>query len=84
MSANSIVQKAPILAMKNRISLEFQTVCSCYQCLKTFAPGAVIDWTDEGQTAICPHCGVDAVIPGQVGLNDLQEAHRVWLQTKKD
>ena len=28
----------------------------------------VLDWTDSDRTALCPYCGVDAVIPDVSGL----------------
>ena len=39
----------------------------CFHCLKTFSPAEIVDWIDnttrpEGDTALCPHCGIDAVI----------------------
>ena len=35
--------------------------CSCFYCGKRFNPKEIKEWTDKGQTAICPHCGIDAV-----------------------
>lgn len=42
--------------------------CGCFHCLRLFPSSEVEQWTDTdssdvGQTALCPHCGVDAVIP---------------------
>jgi len=45
--------------------------CGCFHCLSIFAPAEIVEWTDEppgsprgaGRTAICPRCGVDAVLP---------------------
>lgn len=36
--------------------------CGCFHCLMVFRSGEVVEWWDEGQTAVCPHCGIDAVI----------------------
>jgi len=41
--------------------------CGCFHCCKTFAPSCITEWVDEddsgnGQTAMCPLCGIDSVI----------------------
>jgi hypothetical protein len=35
----------------------------------------VIDWIDDGDTPLCPHCGIAAVLPG---VTDLVELLRLW------
>ncbi len=42
-------------------------LCGCFYCLKTFTPDWIMNWTDEGQTALCPKCAIDAVI-GSAGV----------------
>lgn len=37
-------------------------LCGCFYCLKTFAPDEIAEWIDESATALCPRCGIDAVI----------------------
>jgi hypothetical protein len=36
--------------------------CGCFFCGATFKPGAISEWVENGQTALCPNCGIDAVI----------------------
>lgn len=37
--------------------------CGCFHCLKIFSPSEIEEWIeDERGTAICPYCGVDAII----------------------
>lgn len=39
----------------------------CFYCQKIFAPTKIKNWVNEGsQTALCPHCSIDAVLPGCV------------------
>jgi hypothetical protein len=38
------------------------TKCGCYYCLKIFRFEEIKEYTDNGLTAICPHCGIDSVI----------------------
>lgn len=42
-------------------------VCGCFHCVTTFPPSAVERWTDHALTALCPRCGVDAVIGSESG-----------------
>lgn len=39
--------------------------CRCFHCLHAFAAEQVTQWVDNGETALCPNCGVDAVLSGQ-------------------
>lgn len=52
-------------------AIQKSTVCGCFYCLSTFPPSEIEEWVDEpedcprgpGRTAICPKCGIDAVLP---------------------
>lgn len=46
----------------NRESLSASDTCGCFHCLEEYNPNQITDWTDNGNTAICPHCGIDSVI----------------------
>ena len=44
------------------------TLCGCFHCLKIFSPSEITSWLEEGSgTAICPYCGIDAVIGESAG-----------------
>jgi len=53
--------------------------CGCFYCLRWFLPAEVTEWIDSpsadddqpGQTALCPHCGIDAVLPGTLPMGPL-------------
>ncbi len=49
-------------SMGHRKEILRSTLCGCFHCTKRFAPSEVSEWVDNGATALCPHCGVDAVI----------------------
>ena len=49
-------------SMNNRGALLDSRECGCFFCLKMFKPDQIIKWIHE-ETALCPFCGVDAVIP---------------------
>ena len=49
-------------------------ICGCFHCLSIFPPGSIKKWIDErddcprgpGKTAVCPNCGIDAVLPDTI------------------
>ena len=49
--------------------------CGCFCCLQTFPATEVIDWIDDGDTPLCPHCGIAAVLPGVTDLVELFRLH---------
>jgi len=49
-------------ASQHRGELEASTRCGCFFCFRTFSPVSIKAWIDASQTALCPGCGVDAVI----------------------
>ena len=52
----------------------------CFYCLRRFGVAAVARWIDGGATALCPHCGIDAVLPDRGDLQDerLATMHHVY------
>lgn len=54
---------------RNRKALEERSDrAGCYHCARIVDAGEIEDWTDEGETACCPKCGLATVIPGSYGL----------------
>jgi hypothetical protein len=35
----------------------------CFYCEKIFSPAQILEWIDDNNTALCPFCGKDSVIP---------------------
>lgn len=36
--------------------------CGCFYCLQIFNGHEIVEWVDDGLTALCPFCGIDSVI----------------------
>jgi hypothetical protein len=53
---------------RNRDELAGSANCGCFYCLETFPPQSIQEWTDDGATAMCPHCGIDSVIGSGSGF----------------
>ena len=55
--------------------------CYCFYCKEKFDSTEVSKYIDNGQTAICPKCGVDTVLPDNIeGINDrvIDEMNKYW------
>ena len=63
----------------------------CFYCKQLFAPSEIMDWVDDpdesgelnnGVTALCPRCGIDAVLPSAAPITLtpelLAELHAFW------
>ena len=67
-------------ATNNIEELDKYDMCGCYYCIRTFEVDEILEFTDNGNTALCPHCGIDAVIPGMVNGFFLEKAHERWFK----
>jgi len=78
----SILEAAHRHSMDHRMELFRSSRCGCFSCAQTFAVSAVEKWIDKGETALCPRCGVDAVIGSAAGYaltpSFLEEMHDYW------
>lgn len=65
----------------NRAEVEQSIFCACFYCIRTFAPEEIVEWIRD-DTALCPHCCIDAVIGTASGYplskDWLMEMHRYW------
>lgn len=56
-------------SFRNRDLIKTASECHCVYCLRAFPPDMITEWLDpkeaegEGQTAVCPFCGLDSLIP---------------------
>lgn len=66
----------------NRSTLKKSDVCGCFYCLEVFPAIEIQDWTDDGDTALCPKCGIDSVIGSVSGYpiqrEFLSKMHDHW------
>ncbi|MBA3538634.1 MAG: cytoplasmic protein [Deltaproteobacteria bacterium] len=49
-------------ASKHRVEVQASDLCACFFCFRRFAPASIKAWIEGDQTALCPHCGLDAVL----------------------
>lgn len=55
-------------SLRNRGEIERSKLCGCYCCAAVFDTEEIVEWVDGALTAICPHCGIDAVIGDASGI----------------
>jgi hypothetical protein len=67
----------------NRSLLAPSTICGCFSCFNQFAFERITEWIDDDETALCPYCGVDAVLGFAFPTADqglLHEMHDRWFK----
>ena len=57
------IRHAAKFAMHNKKEVQNSIICGCFHCLALFDPKEIKEWTDDQDTAVCPFCYVDAVLP---------------------
>ncbi len=76
---NAIVElasRATSFSIHNRDQIKDDTQCGCYFCLRVCSGAEIAEWVDIGNdTAICPYCGIDALMPNKTNALLLEAAH---------
>ncbi len=63
------ILRAHDFCIANREALMRSACAGCFYCLAVFDPKEITEWIDEGAvTALCPHCGIDSLIPEHAGF----------------
>lgn len=57
------IRHAAKFAMYNKKEVLKSIICGCFHCLAVFDPKEIKEWTDNEETAVCPFCYVDAILP---------------------
>lgn len=59
---------ARVRASQHRAAIQAASTCACFFCFKKFPATEIKTWVDANQTALCPHCGIDAVLGAGEGF----------------
>ncbi len=51
------------LSFCNRGAVKESTHVGCFYCCEEYSADQITAWVDKGRTALCPICGIDAVLP---------------------
>ncbi len=80
---NETLKNAHRFCTNHREALSRDHICGCFHCLRIYSPSEITKWlSDQAGTALCPHCGVDAVLGESSGYpitkEFLTEMHAAW------
>ena len=81
------MRRAALIAFHNKSEISLCQECGCYHCLKVFPKEEIKEWTDNSKTALCPHCGIDAVLPNTayaLTKEVLAPIHDYWFERKEN
>jgi len=59
--------------MSRRTQIEASETCGCYHCLATLSANEIQTWLANGETAVFPRCGIDAVVGLRASAGDSTE-----------
>ena len=60
--AGGPVAEAHAHSSRHRAEIESSANVGCFYCCEIYLPALIEEWIDEGDTALCPRCGIDSVI----------------------
>jgi hypothetical protein len=63
----NILTQAHKKSFRNRKEIETGKKAGCFYCLKIFPIADITEWVDDGQTPLCPYCGIDSVLSDKSG-----------------
>lgn len=74
------------LSSTNQEAIAVSKRCGCFHCLLIYKALEVKEFVDSNDTAVCPYCSVDAVLPdSKVKLNTqlLWDMHQAYFRTNE-
>jgi hypothetical protein len=52
----------------NKTNLNDSEKCGCFHCIEIFDPKLITEWVHAEETAICPKCGIDSIVPQAIDV----------------
>ena len=62
------MEKAHRHSYRNRETVQKSVSCGCFCCCEIYPADAVVEYVREDEVALCPQCGVDAVLGDASGF----------------
>lgn len=69
------------MAFKNKHSISQTKTVGCYHCLSVFESSEIKNYTDQGETVLCPHCDTDTVVP-TASVSQLKKINEFFLKKR--
>lgn len=81
--SNDFLELAHKSSSSHKTEILTSDLCGCFYCEQTYSPQEIEEWIDEknGETAICPKCGIDSVLSSKFPITDkvfLDEMNKYW------
>ena len=77
-----MMKKLHAYSSHNKSLIEKSKKCYCFNCMHVMDSGEIKVYIDGEQTALCPECSIDSIIPGVVdeSLNEsvISEMNKYW------
>lgn len=67
------IKEAHKHSIRHRDELRNSKSCGCFYCVDIFDYKNISEWCDDGDTALCPTCGIDSVIGSDSGYEITKE-----------
>jgi len=67
------IQEAHEFCNSNKNTISKSEFCGCFYCEKTFKPSEIKEWVGSEDRALCPHCGIDSVLPDFISKEFLEK-----------
>lgn len=64
------------MSFKNAHLIDDDTDCSCYYCRSNYKGSEIRDYIDDDETAMCPRCKLDTVLPEKNTKERLEELYK--------
>lgn len=78
----SRIKKIHAYASHNKALIEKSQKCYCFYCKNVMDSSEINRYLDEEETALCPKCGIDSIIPDGIDENIdkgiIEEMHDYW------
>ncbi len=83
---NQHLENVHRFSTRHRDEIERSELVGCFYCQRIFDPSGVelAEWIDDGETLLCPFCGIDSCI-GSADINPitpelLRKMHDYWFK----
>lgn len=83
--SKAFLEEAHKSSSSHKNEIKESDLCGCFYCEQTFLPTEIDEWIEEnianGETAICPKCGIDSVLSSKFPITDnefLKKMNKLW------
>ena len=70
------------MSFQNSEALKGNEDCGCFHCEESFKSSEIKEWVDKKRsgpdTALCPRCGIDSVLPNVTSPELLEKMYVAW------